>query len=97
MARTIRPADRGTAYAAALSGYDKAGAAHATDAQLMAAFCEHDLQILMGAFGPRLVWEGAQSRRMTTLELARLCTPQSQAEREAANARLDQLMFDPPE
>jgi hypothetical protein len=43
------------------------------DAALMASFCEHDIQILAGAVSPRLVWEGAQRKGMTTRELAALC------------------------
>lgn len=94
MTRKIRPVDKGTDFARALQAYDAAGAAHATDAQLMAAFCEDDLQILMGAFSPRLVWEGAQARGMTTLQLARLCAPGTAAARRKANAELDDIQFE---
>ena len=51
----------------------KVGAANATDAQLMALFCADTLQILVGAFSPQLVWEGAQKAGLTALQLASLC------------------------
>jgi hypothetical protein len=94
MTRAIRPVDEGTGFARALLGYDAAGAGRASDAQLMAAFCEHDLPVLMGAFSPRLVWEGAQARGMTTLELARLCAPETAAARRKANNELDVIQFE---
>lgn len=47
-------------------------AAHCEDAALMAAFCEGPLQRLVGAVGPRLVWEGARRKGLTTAELAAL-------------------------
>jgi hypothetical protein len=93
MTRQIRNCDQGSAYAAALLGYDRAGASKASDAQLMAGFCEDTLQTLMGAFSPRLVWEGAQREGMTALALAALCTPKTDAQRRKANARLDDLQF----
>lgn len=93
MTRKIRDCDLGSKYAKALLAGDKAGAVHATDPQLMAGFCEDTLMILMGAFSPRLVWEGAQREGMTTMELAKLCTPKTPAQRRKANARLDDLQF----
>jgi hypothetical protein len=71
--RDIRKCDEGTAFATALIAYGKAGAANATDAQVMAGFCEDTMQLLVGAFSPRLVWEGAQKAGMTALELHNLC------------------------
>ena len=71
--RNIRACDAGTAYATALIAYSEAGAASATDAQLMAGFCEDTMQLLVGAFSPRLVWEGAQKAGLTALELHKLC------------------------
>jgi hypothetical protein len=71
--REIRKCDAGTKYAKALIDGEKAGAANATDAQGMAGFCEDVMQILVGAFSPRLVWEGAQKAGMTALELHNLC------------------------
>jgi hypothetical protein len=71
--RNIRACDAGTAYATALVAGDKAGAVDSTDAQLMAAFCEDVMQILVGAFSPRLVWEGAQKAGLTALQLHDLC------------------------
>jgi hypothetical protein len=71
--RNIRACDAGTDFAAALIGGDLAGAVDSTDAQLMAAFCEDVMQIVVGAFSPRLVWEGAQKAGLTTLQLNALC------------------------
>ena len=71
--RNIRACDAGTAYATALIAGDEIGAANATDAQVMAGFCEDTMQLLVGAFSPRLVWEGAQKAGMTALELHNLC------------------------
>ena len=71
--RKIRACDAGTAYAAALTAGDNAGGANATDAQVMAGFCEDVMQLLVGAFSPRLVWEGAQKAGLTALELHNLC------------------------
>lgn len=73
MATKIRECDKGTAYAQALIDGEKVGAANCTDAQAMAMFCESVMQFLVGAFSPRLVWEGAQKRGMTALELNKLC------------------------
>jgi hypothetical protein len=73
MAIEIRKCDEGTAYAAALIEEARVGPANATDAQVMAGFCEYVMPHLVGAFSPRLVWEGAQKRGMTALELHRLC------------------------
>ena len=50
----------------------KGGIAHASDAELMAAFAQHDLPHLVGAVSPKLVWQGAQRKRMTTKQLAAL-------------------------
>lgn len=63
-----------SAYQEALAAARKVGAAHCSDPGLMAWFCEHDLQILVGAVSPRLVWEGAQKRGLTAQQLARLAT-----------------------
>jgi hypothetical protein len=49
------------------------GSAHATDPGLMAQFCSSALQTLVGAVSPRLVWEGAQGKGLSTRELADLC------------------------
>jgi len=59
-------------YDDALARYGRLGASKADDAALMAAFCKYDLPILVGAVGPRLVWEGAQSKGMSTRDLAGL-------------------------
>ena len=63
-----------TAYHRALASGRKAGASRATDAELMAMFCEDAVQALAGAVVPSLVWEGAQARGMTTNDLLRLAT-----------------------
>jgi len=59
-------------YEDALAKAETVGASHADDAGLMALFCENNLQIIVGAVAPKLVWEGAQRRGMTARELARL-------------------------
>lgn len=69
----IRNCDKGTRYAAELTAGSKVGSANATEAQHMAMFCESVLQIMVGAYSPRLVWEGAQKAGLTTLQLAALC------------------------
>ncbi len=69
----IRKCDEGTAYAKALIAGWKVGRANATDAQAMAMYCEDIMQLMVGAFSPRLVWEGARKAGLTTLELASLC------------------------
>jgi len=50
----------------------KVGNANADDAGAMALYCADILQFIVGAASPKLVWEGAQRRGMTHLELARL-------------------------
>ncbi|MFI5614721.1 hypothetical protein [Amycolatopsis sp. NPDC051903] len=59
-------------YSDALAAANKTGAANATDAGVMAQFCETSLQRLVGAASPQLVWEGAQKKGMTTAGLAQL-------------------------
>lgn len=59
-------------YAEALVRYRHAGSSQADDAALMAAFCRNDLQILVGAVSPRLVWEGAQREGLSAQQLARM-------------------------
>jgi hypothetical protein len=43
----------GDTYDDALARYRREGASRADDAALMAAFCEHDIQQLVGAVSPR--------------------------------------------
>jgi hypothetical protein len=50
----------------------KGNIAHTDDVNLMAAFAKHDLPLIVGAVSPKLVWEGARRRGMTTLQLAEL-------------------------
>jgi hypothetical protein len=89
MTRALRQQDRGTAYGSALLGFDRAGAGRAADAQKMAAFCEDVLPHHAPGLGPRLVWEGAQARNMTTADLEDLTRRKRWRE-------FDVLMFDPP-
>jgi hypothetical protein len=50
----------------------KGNISHAPDHQLMASFAQHDLPLLVGAVSPKLVWEAAQKKGMTTKQLAAL-------------------------
>lgn len=67
--KRIRPPE----YQAALDEFTRRGAAHASDKALMASFCEHNLQILVGAASEILVWQGAQKQGLTTRQLNDLC------------------------
>jgi len=72
---TKRQSSRRTAaggYQEALARYRASGASKADDAAMMAAFCEFDLQTLVGAVSPTLVWEGAQAKGLSTKDLAHL-------------------------
>ncbi|MET7713702.1 hypothetical protein [Streptomyces sp. NPDC005407] len=60
-------------YEQALQEAETKGTAHASDPAVMAQFCDANIQILIGAVSPKLVWEGAQKKGMTFLELGRLC------------------------
>lgn len=73
MAVKIRACDAGTDYAEALIALDEVGPTDATDGQNMAGFCEDVMQLMVGAFSPRLVWEGAQKAGLTTLQLHKIC------------------------
>jgi hypothetical protein len=42
------------------------------DAELMASFLAGNAQILLGAVSPKLIWQGAQAKGMTTQELVTL-------------------------
>lgn len=59
-------------YAEALEAARIVGTGKADDAGAMAQFCEANIQLLCGAVSPRLVWEGAQRKGLTFLELGRL-------------------------
>lgn len=74
MATTIKtqPNASGPFLAAYLRG-EAVGMSHADDAAVMAHFCAHDLQILVGAASPQLVWEGAQKKGLTTSQLNAMC------------------------
>ena len=82
----IRNCDKGTRFASELTAGNKSGAANATDAQHMAMFCEDIMQLMVGAYSPRLVWEGAQKAGLTALELHNLCASKDLA-------KLDDLQF----
>jgi len=60
-------------YEAALAHANDVGAANAPDPGAMALFCDTVLQQLVGAAAPNLVWEGAQAKGMTALQLNSLC------------------------
>jgi len=59
-------------YKQTLAEASKVGPANATDAGVMAMYCDGALQIMVGAASPQLVWEGAQKKGMTALQLAAL-------------------------
>jgi hypothetical protein len=66
-------------YAEYLADYRRDGAAKCGERALMAAFCESPLQQLVGAVSPKLVFDGAIKKGLTTHELARLCRDDPQA------------------
>jgi hypothetical protein len=39
----------------------------------MAMFCESVMPRMVGAFSPRLVWEGEQKKGLTALQLHNIC------------------------
>lgn len=61
-----------TSYDQTLKTAKTVGTSHANDAQLMALFCDGALQTLCGAVSPALVWQGAQTKGLSTQELASL-------------------------
>lgn len=63
-----------SSYHDALAAANKVGSANATDAGVMAPFCATSLQTLVGAASAELVWDGAQKKGMTALELVKLAT-----------------------
>lgn len=79
---TAEPADGGPtretkvvaypSYRAALAAGERIGARRADDTALMALFCDRNLQYLVGAVSPELVWKGAQKRGLTTQQLGAL-------------------------
>jgi hypothetical protein len=73
MPTKIRECDAGTEFAEALTAGEETGPASATDPQSMAMFCEDIMPRMVGAFSPRLVWEGAQKAGLTTLQLHEIC------------------------
>lgn len=67
------------AYTAALKRARDKGVGRCDDAAAMAAFCEANLAILVGAVSPQLVWEGAQKKGLTFRELGRLAGTDTRA------------------
>jgi hypothetical protein len=61
-----------SAYRQAIRDGERAGVSHATDPQVMAMFLDTTAQILLGAVSPELIWNGAQARGLTALQLTRL-------------------------
>jgi hypothetical protein len=59
-----------SAFDEALERYRNVGASRAADDELMAAFCKYNLPHIVGAVSPKLVWEGARKRGLSTKELA---------------------------
>lgn len=57
-------------YEAALKRAKDKGVGRCDDAALMAHFCMHNIPTLVGAVSPQLVWEGAQTKELTTKQLA---------------------------
>jgi hypothetical protein len=57
----------------ALAEAKREGLSRCSDAAAMAAFCKDTIQIILGAVSGKLIWEGAQRKHMTYLELAHLC------------------------
>jgi hypothetical protein len=60
-------------YEEALAAGIKTGAAHCAEPELMAMFVDSAAQTLIGpGVSPKLLWQGAQKKGLTTLELAEL-------------------------
>jgi hypothetical protein len=51
---------------------EKGNIRNCDDAALMAGYLEGNAQLLLGAVSPRLIWQGAQARGLTTMELVEL-------------------------
>jgi hypothetical protein len=50
----------------------KGNVANCDDAALMASLLDGTAQLLLGAVSPKLIWEGAQAKGLTTLQLAEM-------------------------
>lgn len=59
-------------YEAALERAEAQGISQCDDAAAVAAFCKTNLPLIVGAVSPKLVWQGAQVKGLTLLELGRL-------------------------
>lgn len=57
-------------YEAALQRAKDKGVGRCDDAALMAHFCKYNIPTLVGAVSPKLVWQGAQTKELTTEQLA---------------------------
>lgn len=78
--KNFAPQDRDckmTSYDQTLKAAKTVGASRANDAELMALFCEGPLQTLCGAVSPALVWQGAQTKGLSSKELAKLANTDS--------------------
>jgi hypothetical protein len=61
-------------YEQALAEAKRKGVGKCSDAAAMAAFCDANLQTVVGAVSPRLVWEGAMLKGLTFQQLAHLAS-----------------------
>lgn len=61
-------------YQEALAEERKVGVSRCSDAAVMAGFCQDSIKYIMGAVGPRQVWDGAQKAGLTFKQLVALCS-----------------------
>jgi len=66
-------------YAEALKSGRKAGASHCTDTELLAGLLDSTAQILLGAVSPRLMWEGAMAKGLTSKQVMTMIRDDPQA------------------
>lgn len=59
-------------YEKALAAGRKTGASKADDVQLMAMLLDSTARLLLGAVSPKLIFEGAQKKGMSSQELMKL-------------------------
>lgn len=57
-------------YQQCLADGKRVGAAHCSDVELMALLCDSTIQTLCGAVSPRLVFEGAVKKGLTSIGLS---------------------------
>lgn len=63
-----------SSYETTLKAAKTVGASRANDVQLMALFCDGPLQTVCGAVAPSLVFDGAQTKGLSSKELAELAS-----------------------